>query len=477
VYLALIILPLLGALVVWFMKPGIRRARVLPVAGGLHLALVILALSTTYRLRPEAWFRLDPLGGWILLVVSVLFLICAFYAPAYLALRPERDYAVFGVCMLGFLSMASLTAASRHPGVLWVGMEAMTLVTTPLIYYNHNKRSLEATWKFLMIGSVGLALALLGTFFIAYAADLGGLGEPLYFDHLIANAHALPANWLKAGFVLLLVGYGTKMGLAPLHTWKPDAYGETPGIVGTLLAGGVTSCAFLALVRMYSVVAAAGQGEFARGLLVAMGLFSMGWALAFMVRQNDLRRLLAYSSVEHVGILAFGLGIGGAATRFALFHVAANAMVKIVLFLGSGNIVRAYSSHGVHEISGAIRRVPVSGWLFLMGFVAITCSPPFAPFVAIFGISTAAIQSGHPLAGAAFLILLAGLFVAMGSVVLPVLLGVPSRTRVRTPYRDTFGTTAPVAAALLLALVLGLWLPRPLDNLLTRAAALAEGRP
>jgi hydrogenase-4 component F len=475
--LALINLPLLGALLVWFMKPGIRRARVLPVIGALHLALVILALTTTYRLKPEAWFRLDPLGGWFLVVVSLLFLICAFYAPAYLALRPERDYAVFGVCMLGFLAMASLTAASRHPGVLWVGMEAMTLVTTPLIYYNHNKRSLEATWKFLIIGSVGLALALLGTFFIAYAADLGGIGEPLYFDRLIAQGSALPANWVKAGFVLVLVGYGTKMGLAPLHTWKPDAYGETPGIVGTILAGGVTSCAFLALTRMYSVVAAAGQGEFARNLLVLMGLLSMAWALVFMIRQNDLRRLLAYSSVEHVGILAFGLGIGGAATRFALLHVGANALVKIVLFLASGNIVRSYSSHGVSEISGAMRRVPVSGWLFLLGFVAITCSPPFAPFVAIFGISTSAIQGGHPLAGALFLVLLAGLFMAMGSVVLPVLFGVPSPKRTRTPYRDTFGTTAPVAAALLLALILGLWMPKPVAGLLSRAAALAEGKP
>jgi len=475
-YLALINLPLLAALVVWFMKPGIRRARVLPVVGSLHLALVIVALSTTYNLRPDAWFRLDPLGGWILLIVSVLFLICAFYAPAYLALRPERDYAVFGVCMLGFLSMASLTATSRHPGVLWLGMEAMTLMTTPLIYYNHNKRSLEATWKFLMIGSVGLALALLGTFFIAYAADLGGLGEPLYFDRLIAHAHTLPANWLKAGFVLVLVGYGTKMGLAPMHTWKPDAYGETPGIVGTILAGGVTTCAFLALCRMYSVVAAAGQGPFARGLLIAMGLLSMGWACVFMIRQTDLRRLLAYSSVEHVGILAFGIGIGGAATRFALYHVAANAMVKIVLFLTSGNIVRCYSSHGVHAITGAFRRAPVSAWLFLLGFIAITCSPPFAPFVAIFGISSAAIQGGHPAAGAAFLILLGFLFIAMGSVILPVLQGLPSRSRVRTPYRDTFGTTAPAAVALLLALMLGLWLPKPLDNLLTQAALLVEGK-
>ena len=475
--LALINLPLLAALLVWFMKPGLNRAKVLPITGVLHLGLVITALTHSFHLRPDAWFRLDPLGGWILLVVSTLFLLCATYAPAYLALRQERNFGIFGVCMLSFLGMASLVATSRHPGVLWVGMEAMTLTTTPLLYYNKNKRSLEATWKYLLICSVGMALALLGTFFVAYAAQLGGLGEPIYLDRLVEHARAMPAPWLKTGFVLLLVGYGTKMGLAPMHTWKPDAYGETPGIVGTILAGGVTSMAFLALMRMFSILAAAGLGDFGRELLVAMGLLSMAWAFVFMIRQGDLRRLLAYSSVEHMGILAFGVGIGGKATLFALFHVAGNALVKCVLFLGSGNIVRSFSSKSLADVTGAIRRLPVSGWCFLLGFVAVVGSPPFATFTSIFGISAAALGGGHILAGTLFLALLGGIFVAMGSVVLPVLQGNPNPNTVRTQYHDTFGLTAPLVAALTLALVLGLWLPGPLLSLLTKAALLVEGRP
>lgn len=473
--LILINLPLAAAALVWFMKPGLHRARVLPVVGLVHLALVVLALTHSFHLKPDAWFRLDPLGGWILLVVSVLFTLCALYAPSYLALRMDRDFGIFGVAMLGFLGMASLVAASRHPGVLWVGMEAMTLATTPLVYYNKNKRSLEAAWKYLLICSVGMALALLGTFFVAYAAQLGGLGEPIYIDRLVLRAHDMPAAWLKAGFVLLLVGYGTKMGLAPMHTWKPDAYGETPGIVGTILAGGVTSMAFLALLRMFSILAAAGQADFARELLVAMGLLSMAWAFVFMIRQGDLRRLLAYSSVEHMGILAFGVGIGGKATAFALFHVAANALVKCVLFLGSGNIVRSFSSKSLADVTGAMRRLPVSGWCFLLGFVAVVGSPPFAPFVSLFGITSSALGSGHVLAGSLFLVLLGGIFVAMGAVVLPVLQGNPNPDSVRTQYRDTFGLTAPLIAALALALLLGVCLPGPLQALLTRAAHLVEG--
>ena len=473
---ALIGFPLFAAAVVWFMKPGMRRARILPVAGVIHLALVLVALTHAFHLKPEAWFRLDPLGGWMLLVVSTIFTICAFYAPAYLALRTERDFGIFGVAILSFLSMASLVATSRHPGVLWVGMESMALATTPLLYYNKNKRSLEATWKYLLICSVGMALALLGTFFVAYAAQLGGLGEPIYIDRLVEHAKQMPAPWLKTGFVLLLVGYGTKMGLAPMHTWKPDAYGETPGIVGTILAGGVTSMAFLALLRMFSILAAAGLGDFARELLLGMGLLSMAWAFVFMIRQGDLRRLLAYSSVEHMGILAVGVGIGGKATMFALFHVAANALVKCVLFLGSGNIVRSFSSKSLADVTGAMRRLPVSGWLFLLGFIAIVGTPPFAPFVSIFGIASTALGGGHVLAGTLFLLLLTGIFIAMGSVVLPVLQGNPNPASVRTHYEDTFGLTAPLIAALALALGLGLWLPGPLLSLLTRAALLVEGK-
>ena len=233
--------------------------------------------------------------------MSVLFLLVAFYVPGYLELRPDRDNRVFCAVLLFFLAMTSLLALAQHLGLLWVAMEATTLATAPLLYFNRTARSLEATWKYLMIGSVGIAIALLGSLFLAYSAYLGG-GEPsLLFEDLLAGAGSFSRPWLRAAFVLLLVGYGTKMGLAPLHTWKPDAYGEAPGLVGALLAGGMTNCAFLALLRVYRVVNAAGEGAFARELLVFMGLASIGLAAVFVVRQRDIKRMLAYSSVEHVG--------------------------------------------------------------------------------------------------------------------------------------------------------------------------------
>jgi hydrogenase-4 component F len=464
--LLLIAFPLLAALVAFLADSPTLRARMLPVAGTLHLALLLVALRHWDSLPVNAWLGLDALGAWVLLVISILFCICAYYAPSYLALRADRDSRIFCVSLLAFLGLASLLAQARHPGVAWVAMETTTLVTAPLVYFNRNRRSLEATWKYLLIGSVGIALALLGTLFLAYAAHFGGLEEPLHYTRLMEHADLLSRPWLRAAFVLCLVGYGTKMGLAPLHTWKPDAYGETPGIVGALLAGGVTSCAFLALLRIYGVVVAAGEAKFAQELLVGFGILSMAWAMVFLVRQLDFKRMLAYSSVEHMGILVFGIGIGGTAARFALFHLAANALVKSVLFLSAGNIHRSYSSKTLPHVTGAIRRTPVSGWLFLLGFLAITGLPPFAPFISEFNIAAGALTSGHGLAGAAFLVLLAGIFIAMSETVLQVVFGTPSHQRVRTHYSDSVATTAPL---------IGMWLPKPMFTLLEHAAFTVDG--
>jgi hydrogenase-4 component F len=210
--------------------------------------------------------------------------------------------------------------------------------------------------------------------------------------------------------------------------------------------------------------------------MVALGVLSMAWAMVFMVRQLDIRRLLAYSSVEHMGILVFGIGIGGLAARFALFHLAANALVKGVLFMSAGNIHRSYGSHQLPHVTGAIRRTPVSGWLFVLGFLAITGTPPFAPFISEFNIAAIALSRQNLWLGAIFLLLLGGIFIAMSDTVLQVIFGTPSPNRMRTPYKDTFATTAPLVIALLLSLTMGLWLPRPLASMIQSAATLVEGR-
>lgn len=474
---ALVLLPFVLAALAALVSSNRGRPWLLPLAGALHLVLTLVAL-----LRPDlgsghGWLVLDPPGRLILLQVSVLYLLCAFYAVGYLRHRQERSNRVFCVCILSFLGTTSLVTWSHHLGLMWVGMEATTLVTAPLIYFNRTKHSIEATWKYLMVGSVGIALALLGTFFLAYAALHAGVEPILTFENLLLHAPHLSKPWLHAAFVLLLVGYGTKMGLAPMHTWKPDAYGEAPGVVGAILAGGVTNCAFLALLRIYHISGAAGETVYASRLLLAMGLLSMAVAGVFMVGQRDFKRMLAYSSVEHMGILTLGLGIGPPAMFGTLLHVITNGMTKGVLFLSAGNIHRAYASKRIDQVRGAIRRLPLSGWLFLVGFFAITGSPPFGPFISEFAILNGAFDAGRFVVAGVFLLLLLVVFIGMGATVLHVVQGRPPAEVRRSSYSDGWLTVAPIIVFLALVLLLGLYIPQPLTAMLNDAVHYLEVRP
>jgi len=467
----LIGVPLLLALAATLVPSNRWRPWLVPLGGLAHLILVSLALAGAPVSALDGWLVLDALSKLVLGFISVLFMLCALYAPAYLALRSDRPNRLFCACLLIMLAMMTLVTLSHHLGLMWVAMEATTLATAPLLFFNHNPRSLEATWKYLLIGSVGIALALLGSFFLAYSALHQGLVSTLLFDDLVALAEHLSRPWLHAAFVLLVVGYGTKMGLAPMHTWKPDAYGEAPGLVGALLAGGVTSCAFLAILRFYQICVAAKEKAFAQEILIFVGLLSMIVGAVFMVRQRDFKRMLAYSSVEHMGILVLGIGTGGLATFGALFHLLTNGFTKGVLFLSAGNIHRAYGSKLTDDVRGAIRRLPVSGSLFLAGFLAITGSPPGGPFMSEFTILNGMIDAGKFVVAGAFLLLLAIVFIGMGATVLRVVQGDPPVHDHGGAFRDSWRTTLPPLVALGLILLLGLYIPAPLEALLRSAAA------
>ncbi len=473
---AFVLFPLVGALAAWVIPSQRLRPRILPVVGAVHLAITLAVLADTPPLSPEGWVGLDPLGKIVLLSISLLFLACAVYAVGYLAYRQERSNRVLCMGVLVCLSAMTLVTMSRHLGLLWVALETTTVSMAPLVYFNKNARSIEATWKYLLICSVGIALALLGLFFLAYSTIVAGQIEPtLLLDPLIASAGKLHPAWLHAAFIFLLVGFGSKMGLAPLHTWKPDAYGEAPGLVGALLSGGLVNCAFLAVLRVYQICAASGaELVFFRNALMALGFVSMAFAAVFMVRQTDFKRMLAWSSVEHVGILAVALGLGKGALFGALFHVLNNGLSKGVLFLSSGNIHRSYNSKTTDVVRGALRRLPWSGALFLAGFIAITGSPPFSPFLSEYQIVSSAFMQGSGRAGAAFLLLLAVVFIGMASTVLPLVLGDPPKELQASEYRERFLTVGPPLFLMGIILMLGVWIPEPLLVLLRDGAALLE---
>jgi len=473
----LIMLPAVGGIIAWLVPDNQLRPWLLPLFGMLHTALTLILVIDPPPAAHGDWVALDALGSLVLLAVSPLFLACAWYAVGYLAYRQERSNQNLCLGLLVCLSAISLTAVAHHLGLLWLALETTTLTMAPLIYFNRNARSLEATWKYILICSVGIALALLGLLFLAYSTLVAGLEATLLLNELIGTARQLSPAWLHAAFVFILVGFGAKIGLAPLHTWKPDAYGEAPGLVGAMLSGGLVTCAFLGLMRVYQVCLAAGDTTFYRDALVALGLLSTAFAAVFLIRQADFKRMLAYSSVEHVGIMAIGLGIGKGAVFFTLLHIVANGFSKGILFLTAGNINRSYNSKRCEAVHGVLRRLPWTGSLFLIGFLAATAAPPFAIFTSELGIIGSGFAAGRWGVMAPMILCIAVAYLGMAANVLPMVFGERLKESERTPYRESTLTVAPPLLLGMLLLFLGIWPPRLLTRLLADAATLLGGIP
>jgi hydrogenase-4 component F len=475
-----VLLPILVPLAFAVLAFGVPSARWRPLALLLGAAAHAATVAWIWAGRPApalgGWLAADAAGLLVLALVSALYLVCAVYAQGYLRRRGDRDNRVFVGGLLTLLAATSAVALAQHLGLLWVAIELTTLSTAPLVYFNRSQPALEAAWKYLVVCSVGIAFALLGTFLLALASAAPGGPRSLLLQDLLAAGPALPGPWIRFAFVFLLAGYGTKMGLAPFHGWKPDAYGEAPGLLGAILSGAVTSVAFLALVRTLQVCDAAGEGAFARSAFVATGLLSIALAAVFLVRQRDFKRMLAYSSVEHMGILVLGVGVGGASATGAFLHLVNNGLTKGVLFLAAGNIHRAFGSKQTDRVRGAARALPVSGPVFLASFLAITGSPPFAPFFSEFAILNGAVQAGAFAAAAVYLVGLAVVFVGMGATVLGIVQGTPPEGLERPAMGDSWLTAGPPLLLLVAVLLLGPWTPTPLGTLVRQAAALVGGR-
>lgn len=469
--LLLIFVPLAAAGLAALWPDHRTRPWFLPAAGLVHALLAFGLMLHPPEAPFHAWLGYDPLARAMLPAVSLLFLACAAYGVPYLRLRTERPNRVFVagfLCALGLMSAAHM---ARHLGLLWIATEAVTLSSVPLLHFNNTPRAFEATWKYLLVGGTGIALSLLGSFCLGYASLHGGGTGDLTFAALMVQGAGLSRPWVLIAWVLLLVGYGTKMGLAPMHTWKPDAYGEAPGIVGAMLAGGVTTVAFTAVLRVRAVVDAAGAGAVASRTLLAIGLFSMLVAALFLLSARDFKRMLAYSSVEHMGILSLGAALGGVGLWAAFFHVWNNSMTKGALFLSAGNLRRAAGGRTIDEVSGMSVITPWSAALFVTALFAATACPPFGPFFSELQIVKATFATGHGWAAAFFLGCLLLAFLGLTRVAFAIVYGRPrqaARTMDRR-FRETLAVIVPPAVLLLLALGLGLATPDMLRESWTAA--------
>ncbi|MEI6654989.1 MAG: proton-conducting transporter membrane subunit, partial [Verrucomicrobiota bacterium] len=464
--LLLVLVPLVAAALAALWPWNRTRPWFLPAAGLVHTVLSFWLFFNPPAVEQAAWLAFDPLARAVLPVVSLLFLVCAWYGVSYLRIRGERPNRVFIAALLAVLGLLSAGHQARHLGLLWIFTEAVTLAAVPLLHFNGTPRAFEATWKYLLVGGTGIALSLLGSLCLGYASLHGGGDGNLTFVALIEQGAGLSRPWVLIAWVLLLVGYGTKMGLAPMHTWKPEAYGEAAGIVGAILAGGVTSVAFTAILRVRAVVGAAGQGAIADHTLLAIGLFSMLVAALFLLGTRDFKRMLAYSSVEHMGILTLGASLGRAGVAAALFHVWTNSLTKGTLFLSAGNIRRAAGSASMDAVRGMSVITPRSAAIFVTGMFAVTACPPFGPFFSQLCVLRAALETGHGAATAMFLGCLLLAFFGLTRVVFGIVDGRP-RTAAkvdRKRFVETAGVLLPPLVLLGLSLWLGLFLPRVLSD-------------
>ena len=469
--LLLVVVPLAGALACALDPGRARRLIWLVLAAAAHLTLSGFAWSEA-RLGSR-WLALswDPLGGLVLTLVSVIFLAVAIYGVGYSVREVPRGGRLFEACLLAFLATASLVCLTDHLGVMWVAMEATTLATAPLIYDARDHHSIEAVWKYLLLCSVGIALALLGTFMLAVAQGPNA-AEPMLVRAQLSQVRTLHPLWFKAAFVFLFIGYGTKVGLVPMHTWLPDAHGEAPSPISALLSGALLNVAFLAILRIVQIAQATGQRSLVAPVLIGFGLASMLVAGALLIRQRNYKRMLAYSSIEHMGIVAVGCGLGQVAVFGALLHMIGSSLCKAVLFFTSGTVQIAYGSKRIADVSGLVRRLPVTGTLFLLGFFALSGIPPSAPFVSELTILRGAVAGRETWVAVAFLAIQTLVFVGLVVRVAAMAQGGGAEA-IRS--RESAWLVLPSGGLLLLVVVLGVYLAPPLRQVLGAAAGTLGG--
>ena len=466
------LLPFITGVTAFFI-PGRMGRRLLVITGAAHLCISLILWKT----RPEAmfsnYFSITPEGLLSLLVISLLFFLISIYTQAYLKASPIHSENIFSGAMLLFLSTMSMVTLSAHIMVMWIAIEATTLASAPLIYTHRSSASLEATWKYVLICSVGIAMALLGTVFITVSMDIGQVDAPLSFTALADVADQLDPLWLKVGFVFILVGYGTKMGLAPMHTWLPDAHSEAPSPVSALLSGVLLNCAYLGIFKTNRIMHAAGLSEFSGSILITFGLLSILAAATFMLKQNEYKRLLAYSSIENMGIIAFGTGIGGAGVFGAVICMIHHSLIKSSLFLSSGNLLLGYNTRRISQTGNMVHRMPKTFIAFFSGFVGIAGIPPFGIFIGELFIVLAAFKSKNYVAIGLFIFTLCAVFAGFAGKVLKISF---SESKTTERIREKAAMIWPQYLLLMTSLLLCFFLPDTLyQTILDAVTAIGGG--
>jgi hydrogenase-4 component F len=426
----------------------------------------------------EGWFFIDPFNVFLVALTALVSFTTALFSRPYMRIEKEHgrlndkrlrlyhsSYQVFIAAML-------LALTTNNMGIMWVSMEAATLATVLLVSLYRTPASLEAAWKYFILCGVGIAQALFGTILLYFAAEkiLGSGGTALLWTHLNGVKAQLEPTVLQLAFVFLLVGYGTKVGLVPLHSWLPDAHAEGPTPVSAVLSGLLLNVALYAVMRSKVLVDGALGNDLAGGLMMGFGLLSVVVAAFLIKRQTDVKRMFAYSSIEHMGLITFAFGMGGPVANFAaLLHMTMHSLTKSAIFFAVGHATQSAGTQLMEGIRGLIKTNPTIGWGLMLGTVAILGVPPFGVFASEFLIITTAMHE-HAWATPFLLLALGVAFASIFGKVQPMVFGETELPRL--PYQPAL---TPVFLHLGLVLMLGLFIPPYLAAWYRQAAQLLGG--
>lgn len=474
--------PLVGAIVLAFVghRPNGRDINVgfsfFTFLASAFLTARIVAHGPVFALDKQ--FFIDSLNVFLVTLTALIGFTTSIFSRPYMRIEEERGkmtpnrmrlyfsmYQLFNFCML-------LALTTNNMGILWVAMEAATLTTVLLVSVYRTPASLEAAWKYFILCGVGIAQALFGTILLYMAAQrvIGHGLNPLLWTNLNAVKFHLNPVIMSLAFVFLLVGYGTKVGLAPLHNWLPDAHAEGPTPISAVLSGLLLNVALYAVIRCKVLTDGALGNHFAGHLMIGFGLLSVLVAAFSLLRQKDIKRMFSYSSIEHMGLMTFAFGIGGPIANFAgLLHMTVHALTKSAIFYAVGHAAQKAGSQIMDQIRGLIKISPTVGWGLMMGTLAILGMPPFGVFASEFLILTSAMRQ-LPWATPILLLGLGVAFAAIFSRVQPMVFG--ETTMKRLPHPPAL---LPVFVHLGLALMLGLYIPTYLNTWFLQAAKIIGG--
>jgi hydrogenase-4 component F len=469
---AVLFIPLFLGLCSLLFKNRIVNRIALLASPALYITIAIARwLGYTWHVLPDwllAYFSFDSIGLFFFSVMAVVFAATSVYSLFYfkehdLSIKQESIYVAeilfFVIAMTGVI-------LATHLALLWVFVEATTLTSALLIYFEKKKSSLEAAWKYVYICSIGIALAFVGIILLSVGSKSIG---SLFFNDLYARASEINPFWLKISFAFIFVGFGTKIGIAPIHAWLPDAHSEAPSPVSALLSGTLLNSAFLGLLRVQEIFNRAHSEQFSNFIFLLTGFLSLMVCAVFMLRIKNYKRMLAYSSIENMGILFIAVSLGKPGVFALLLHTLSHSFSKTALFLTSGNILHIYKSKKIENVQGLLQKDSRTGWLWIISSLSILGLPPFPAFISKFLIIKAFWLNGSSWLAIPFFLFLVVISFGMANAVFKMVYG-KSQFEEENKFKLSSFAYLPQLVLLLVLLMIGINMPQQVFELINNAA-------